>query len=150
MQECCPETDFMFPMLADIYYPIISQSDYGQPQKSWIYDRTILCNASNIGGPGEEEIKPEIFLQYQNTLIARSKTDIRISSSNDSNALTNILISNIRSPHGELFYKETAGPRSGKGTIYEVATFEPFINPFGTTEYYKMVWRRSESQAVTD
>jgi hypothetical protein len=150
MDLCCPETDFMFPMLADVYYPIISQNDYGQPQKRWVYDRTIVCNATNIGGAGEEEIKPEIFLQYQNTLVARSKVDIRISSNNDSNALTNVLISNIRNPSNVLIYKETAGPRSEKGTIYELATLEPFINPFGTIEYYKMVWRRSDSQAVTD
>lgn len=150
MNGCCPETDFMFPMLADIYYPIISQNDYGQPQKNWVYDRTVSCNATSVGGAGEEEVRPEIFLQYQNTLVARSKTDIRISSVNDSNALTNILVSNIRIQNGELLYKETAGPRSGKGTIYEIATFEPFMNPFGSIEYYKMVWRRSESQAVTD
>jgi hypothetical protein len=150
MEFCCPETDFMFPMLADIYYPIISQNDYGQPQKNWVYDRTISCNATSVGGAGQEEVKPEIFLQYQNTLIARSKSDIRVSSENDNNALTNILITNICNSYGDLIYKETAGPRSGKGTIYEIATLEPLVNPFGSIEYYKMVWRRSESQAVGD
>lgn len=150
MEACCPETDFMFPMTADIYYPIISQNEYGQPQKTWVYDQTIICNISGVGGSKEEEVRPEIFLQYQNVLIGRCKTDIRFSSNNDDNALTNILVSNIRTRFGEILYKETAGPRSGKGTIYEVATFEPFANPFGTIEYYKIVLRRSESQAVGD
>ena len=150
MEPCCPETDFMFPMLADIYYPIITQNNYGQPQKEWVYDRTIGCNATSVGGAGQEEIKPEIFIQYQNTLVARSKSDIRISSNNDSNALTNILITNIRDAYNNVLYKETAGPRSGRGTIYEIGTFEPFVNPFGKVEYYKILLRRTESQAVGD
>lgn len=149
MQGCCPESDFMYPMMADIYYPIITQNQYGQPNKEWIFDRTIVCNAAGVGGAGEEEIKPEIFLQYKNSLIARSKEDIRISSKNEKNATTNILITNIRNNFG-LIYEETAGPRQGRGTIYEVATLEPFVSPFGQIEYYKMLWRRTENQAVGD
>jgi hypothetical protein len=49
-----------------------------------------------------------------------------------------------------VFYKETAGPRTGRGTIYEIGTFEPFIGPFGEIEYYKMLWRRTENQTVGD
>jgi len=49
-----------------------------------------------------------------------------------------------------LIYKETAGPRAGKGTIYEIGTLEPFIGPFGDIEYYRMLWRRSENQDVND
>ena len=49
-----------------------------------------------------------------------------------------------------MIYKETAGPRSGKGTIYEMATVEPFTGPFGSVEYFKMLWRRTENQTVGD
>lgn len=150
MEICCPETDFMYPMIADIYYPIISQNSYGQPQKEWVFDRSVPLNATPVGGAGEEEIKPEVFLQYQNKLISRCKIDIRISSNSSSNAITNILVSNIRNSANEVVYIETAGPRSGKGTIYEVATFEPFIGPFGNIEYYKILLRRSENQTAGD
>lgn len=146
----CESTDFMYPMLADIYYPIISQGNYGEIEKSWIFDRTIACNASTVGGAGTEEIKPEVFFQHENKLVSRSRTDIRISSNEAKEAKTNVLITNIRSSSGELIYKETAGPRSGRGTIYEVATLEPFVGPFGNIEYYKMLWRRTENQAVGD
>ena len=146
----CEVTDFIYPMKADIYYPIITQNDYGQPNKEWVFDRTIVCNATNVGGAGEETVQPEIFLQYKNHLVSRTKSDIRISSKNDSNAITNILVTNIRNANDTLIYKETAGPRANRGTIYEVATVEPFINPFGSIEYYKMLWRRTESQAVKD
>lgn len=148
MDAC--EVDFLYPMKADIYYPIITQNQYGQPNKNWVFDRTVTCNATPVGGAGTEEIKPEVFLQYKDKLVARTKSDLRISSTEQLNAETNILITNIRSSNDLLIYKETAGPRAGKGTIYEVGTLEPFTGPFNDIEYYKMLWRRSENQDVQD
>lgn len=148
MNSC--DVDFLYPMKADIYYPIITQNDYGQANKNWVFDRTVTCNATPVGGAGTEEIKPEVFIQYKDKLVSRTKTDLRISSSNQLNAETNILITNIRSVNDLIIYKETAGPRAGKGTIYEVGTLEPFVGPFGDIEYYKMMWRRSENQDVQD
>ena len=150
MDQCCPETDFMYPMMADIYYPVISQTDYGQATKKWILDRTIILNATPVGGAGQEDIKPEIFLQYENKLVSRVKEDPRMSTSNGSNAITNILIANIRNAQDVLIYKETAGVRAGRGTIYELGTVEPFTGPFGSIEYYKMLLRRAENQTVGD
>jgi hypothetical protein len=146
----CEEPDFIFPLYADIYYPIISQGGYGEVKKTWVFDRTIICNATPVGGAGKEDIKPAEFLQYENKLIARSKTDLRITSEENKQAVTNILVTNIRTSNGELIYKETAGVRSGRGTIYEIATLEPFLGPFNTIEYYKMLWRRTENQSVGD
>ncbi len=148
MDAC--EVDFLYPMKADIYYPIISQNQYGQPNKNWVFDRTVTCNATPVGGAGTEQIKPEVFLQYKDKLVARTKSDLRISSTDQLNAETNILITNIRSSNDLLIYKETAGPRAGRGTIYEIGTLEPFIGPFNDIEYYNMLWRRSENQDVQD
>ena len=146
----CETTDFIYPMKADIYYPIITQNQYGQPNKEWVFDRTVVCNATTVGGAGTDELKPEVFLQYDVKLVARSKSDIRISGDGTNNAVSNILVTNIRNASDTLIYKETAGPRMGRGTIYEVGTIEPFINPFGNIEYYRMLWRRTENQAVGD
>jgi hypothetical protein len=148
--QCCESTDLNFPFYADIYYPIITQGGYGEIKKEWVFDRTIICNASSVGGAGEEEIKPAEFLQYENKLIARSRTDLRINSHEVNQALTNILITNIRNSAGELIYKETSGPRNNRGTIYEIATLEPFVGPFNNIEYFKMLWRRTENQSVGD
>ena len=148
---CCDDTtDFVYPMLADIYYPIITQGPFGEIKKEWVFDRTISCNATSVGGAGSEQIKPDMFLQYEDKLVVRSRGDLRIKSNLSQEATTNILITNIRLSHGQLIYKETAGPRAGKGTIYEVGTLEPFTGPFNSIEYYKMLWRRTESQAVGD
>ena len=146
----CEVTDFMYPMKADIYFPILTQGEYGQPKKDWVYDRTVICNATPVGGLGAEDIKPEAFLQYENKLIARTQNDPRLSSNNANNATTNILVTNVRDASDNIIYKETAGPRSGRGTIYEIATVEPFTGPFGSIEYYKMLWRRTENQTVGD
>jgi hypothetical protein len=149
----CESPDMVFTMLADLYYPIITQGNYGEIKKEWVLDRTIVCNAAPVGGASStdrEDIKPDLFLQYENKLIARTKKDPRVSSRNSQEAVTNILITNIRSSNSGIIYRETAGPRSGKGTIYEIATLEPFWGPFREIEYYKMVWRRTENQAVGD
>ena len=146
----CETTDFMYPMKADIYYPVITQTQYGQASRQWFYDRTIICNATSVGGAGTEQIKPEAFLQYEDRLIARTKTDPRTSSNNVDNAINNILITNIRNANDETIHRETAGSRSGRGTIYEVATVDPFTGPFGSVEYFKMLLRRTENQTIGD
>jgi hypothetical protein len=146
----CETTDFLYPMLADVYYPIIEQGTYGEVKKEWVLDRTLVCNATSVGGAGKEDIKPDMFLQYENKLVARFKTDLRLTSSNSKEATTNIVITNIRFPNGELVYKESAGPRAGKGTIYEIGTLEPYVGPFRNIEYYKVLLRRTENQAVGD
>lgn len=146
----CESTDFMFPMKADVYYPIITQGEYGQPKKDWVFDKTIACNVESARTVTGENIKADSFLQLENKLEARTKNDPRISSQKENNAITNILITNIRYSDNEIIYKETAGVRSGRATIYEVATVEPFTGAFRNTEYYKMIWRRSENQTVGD
>ena len=57
-------------------------------------------------------------------------------------------MSNIRDSSGNAIHLETSGPRAGKSTIFEIATQEPFVGPFGGIEYYKLVLRRSENQAA--
>jgi hypothetical protein len=62
--------------------------------------------------------------------------------------VTNVIVSNIKDKHGGPIYMETSGPRSGKSTIFEIATLEPHVGPFGDLDFYKLILRRSENQAV--
>jgi hypothetical protein len=145
----CETPDLYFPMLADVYFPIISQGAYGEVKKQWVFDRTIAMNAMAYSRKGAGEITPQIFLQYKDMLISRTKKDIRITSNESSEALTNILITNIRSgSSGQLIYLESAGTRAGRGTIYEIAVYDPHFAPYGEIDYYSMTLRRSENQAV--
>ena len=142
----CESSDFMFPMQASVYHPIIEQGDFGAIKKHWVLDRVFACTFSSGGSAFKEEVKPNVNITQNSVLVGRTKSDLRISSRDSKNSLTNILITDIRDQEGNLVYMETSGPRSGKGTLFEIATYEPFVGPFGTVESYKVVIRRSENQ----
>jgi hypothetical protein len=144
----CETPDYIFPMIADVYYPIVEQGAYGNIKKNWVLDRTIVCQFSVAGTALKEEIRPEVKLLQDTSLVGRVKTDIRFSSEEEKNALTNIIITNIRDRNGNIIYLETSGPRSGQPTIFELATFDPLLGPFGNIEHYKLILKRSENQAV--
>jgi hypothetical protein len=144
----CESISIIFPMLADIYYPIVDQGPYGNVKKNWIHDKTIACNFNSAGTAWKEDIKPNANITQDSIMLGRAKSDIRFSSVEGQNSITNILVTNIKDKDLNELYLETAGPRAGKSTLFEVATVEPFVGPFGSVEYYKIVVRRSENQAV--
>jgi len=142
----CETPDFAFPMLADVYYPIVEQGAYGDVKKNWVLDKTIACQFNTAGTANKEELRPEVKLIQDSSLIGRVKSDIRFSSEEQKNALTNIVVTNIRDKNGNLIYLAVSGPRAGQPTIFELATFDPFMGPFGNVEYYRILLRRSENQ----
>jgi hypothetical protein len=144
----CETTSIIFPMLADIYYPIVDQGAYGNVQKNWIHDKTIACNFSSAGSAFKEDIKPNVNITQDKIMLGRTRADIRFSSKNNQNSITNVIVTNIKNKDLNEIYVETAGPRAGKSTLFEVATVEPFTGPFGEVEYYRVVLRRSENQAT--
>lgn len=144
----CNTNDFMFPMQAEIYYPIVSQAAYGNVKKQWNLDKKIICNLNFAGSAFKEEVTPNVKITQDSLLIGRVKEDLRISSRDAKLAITNVIVTNIRDKNCNEIYVETAGPRAGKSTIFEIATQEPFVGPFGNVEYYKVILRRSENQAV--
>jgi hypothetical protein len=143
----CEATDFMYPMLADIYYPIVDQGAYGNLKKQWVLDRSIACNFSPTGQAASEEVRPNVNISKENILLGRTKTDLRIASNNSRNSITNVVVTNMRTKYEKDIYMETSGSRDGKSTLYEIASSEPVVGPFGNVEYYKVVLRRSENQA---
>ena len=145
----CDANDFMFPMQAEVFYPAVEQSAYGNVIKTWRLDRKFACSFNTAGTAFKEEVNPRVDITQDSLLIGRARQDIRISSLLQPNALTNIVVSNIVNSAGEEIYIETAGPRQGKSTIFEIATIQPFSGPFGSVEYYKIVLRRSENQGTT-
>ena len=96
------------------------------------------------------EISPAVFLQYKDLLIARTRHDLRLPSYSGvtSEALTNIMITNIRNNVGQQLHLETAGPRSGQGTLYEIASYDAHYAPYGDVDYYSFTLRRSENQVM--
>jgi hypothetical protein len=144
--ESCEDTDFMYPMKADVYYPIVEQGAYGNVTKTWIFNKTVVCNFSK-DGTVEEEVKPNVNITLKKVLTGRTKKDIRISQENNADAITNVVITNIRTRTDVPLYIETSGIRAGKSTIYEIESQSPIIGPFGDPDYYALAIRRSENQS---
>ena len=143
----CESTDFIYPLLVDIYYPVVDQGAYGNVKKQWILDRSIACNFSSFGTAGKEEVNPNVNITKDTVLLGRVRSDIRVGLNNSRNAITNVLLTNIRTAQEDAVYMETSGPRNGRSTIFEIATLEPVVGPFGSVEYHKVILRRSENQA---
>ena len=143
--ESCEDTDFLYPMKADVYYPIVEQGAYGNVQKTWVFNKTIICNFSK-DGTVDEEVKPNVNITLKKILMGRTKKDIRFSQENNADAITNVVITNIRTRTDVPLYIETSGVRAGKSTIYEIESQSPIIGPFGDPDYYALAIRRSENQ----
>jgi hypothetical protein len=148
MEIVCETTNVFYPLLADIYYPSVEQGAYGNVSKVWMLDATLACFFGPAGRKYMQEVKPNVQITQNSSLVGRTRSDIRISSRAAASAITNIIITNIRDTSGTPVYVETAGPRAGKSTIFEIATNDPIVGPFGKIEYYKVVIRRSENQGV--
>ena len=144
--ESCEDTDFLYPMKADVYYPIVEQGAYGNVQKTWVFNKTIICNFSK-DGTVDEEVKPNVNITLKKVLMGRTKKDIRFSQENNADAITNVVITNIRTKTDVPLYIETSGVRAGKSTIYEIESQSTIIGPFGDPDYYALAIRRSENQA---
>lgn len=143
----CETPDFQFPMQASIYYPLVSQGGYGQVEKTWVLDKIIACNFTPTTTVNKENIKPNLPIAEKMLLLGRTKTDIRVSKQEEKRAVTNVIVTNISDKLGNHIYLETSGPRAGKSTLFEIATIEPFMGPFGDIEHYSITLRRSENQA---
>jgi hypothetical protein len=136
-------------LIADVYYAISDSTAYGTISKTWVLDKTVLCNVEPTASLNKQDIKPVRGVYERSELLSgRVKTDIRKSSREIDNAFSNVIVTNIRDINDNEIYVETSGPRSGKSTIYEIASQTPFLNPFNSIDYYSIVLRRSENQGV--
>jgi len=112
----CETTDFIYPLLMDIYYPIVETGAYGNTKKTWVLDKSVACFFNPAGRKTKEDVNSESKIDLDNLIIGRVRTDIT-QSSNDSYSLTNIIIANIRDTTGNYIYNESAGVRKGSSTI---------------------------------
>lgn len=144
----CEDTSIIYPLLADIFYPITEQGAYGNVKKQWILDRTVAVALNPAGRKYAQQVQPNANITLDNNLVGRTKSDILSSTRESLNAVTNVIIANVRDANGTIIYNESSGIRAGKSTIFEVSTFTPIVGPFGSTDYYKLVVTRSENQAA--
>jgi hypothetical protein len=144
----CEPTDFLYPLLADVFYPMVEQGAYGNVKKQWVLDRTIAVALNPAGRKYQQQVQTNANITLDNSLVGRTRTDILTTSRESLSAVTNVIIANVRDTSGNVIYNESSGVRAGKSTIFEVSTFTPIVGPFGSTEYYKLVVSRSDNQAA--
>lgn len=139
-----------YPLIADVYYAIQSQNDFGEIDKQWEYNQSIRVDFSMSTNYKDQQIQADQMMWVQDMITGRTPTDIRKSDTSQLYSLTDILITNIRNDSGEYIYYETAGSRQGLSSLFEVAGLLPHNGPFGTNDYYKIVLKRSMMQELVD
>ena len=145
----CLDDNFLYPMTAEVYYSSVEQGQYGNIKKQWSKFKDIKCYfaSGNIRNKEEQQVQ-NVAILFDKVLSGRVPTDIRFDDMNGGVALTNLIITNISDGEGNPIYVETGGVRAGKSSIFEIATLSPYSGLFGKTEYYKIVIKRSDSQAI--
>lgn len=143
--------DNLFSMDMDIYYSTESQDKFGKEVKEWKFDRTASGYVELLGAVEADSLKNNVFFEYSNKLIGRTKADPRISVEGINYPITSIIITDIKDAKtGIYFYTESAGERSGESTIFEIMAVEPYVNPWNEIEYYKILFNRSDRQVLSN
>ena len=139
-----------FPLKADIFYAVQTQNDFGEVDKAWNFDRTVRIDMNTSTNYKDQQMQPDQFFWMQDMLNGRVDSDVRVSLDGAMYSLTDILIANIRNDSETEIYFETAGPRTGMSTLFEVAGLLPHNDPWGRNDYHKLVLKRSELQELVD
>lgn len=144
-------TDFKFPMSLDFYYATETQDKYGIEEKIWQRDQTLQGYVEILGAVDRQALKTGTFNEYEDKLIGRTKVDPRLSMNGIYYPITSILVTNIRNTTtNQEYYIEAAGGREGESTIYEIFAIEPYVNPWNEIEYWKILFNRSDTQALDE
>lgn len=146
--DCCSSSSIIFPMTAEVYYPSVEQSGYGNVRKTWMLNRVVAGSFSPAGSKIKEEVAPNVDISMDSLLTGMCPEDLRVTVDGENMSTTNVLITNIKDKHGNKLFTETSGPRAGQATLFEIATQQPHMSPFGGIEYYKLILRRSQNQGV--
>jgi len=145
--------DLFYPMTADVYYARQKQTDYGNVEKSWYFDRTINCSA--ITALSDRTFMAELkyknkSVDYNSNIYFRTNEDVRLKSNGDYYPITSIFITNIKDPSGQLAWLE---PDTIKytdevvKTIYEVLTVVPSFDIDHNIGMYRIYLTRSQKQS---
>jgi hypothetical protein len=140
----CETPDIVFPMTAEVFYPVVNQGAYGNVQEDWTLDKIVVGNFVKA----KSDLRANMFVQKDQILECRIKSDIRVSTNGSDYATLNVLVSNIKDRGGNEVYIERSGPRKGQSTLFEVVAQDPHIGPFGEIEYFELILRRSENQGT--
>lgn len=124
----------------------VGQNEFGEAEKVWQRDRTELESYFNIMGTVNlQGLKADTAFEYKKRLNGRFRfpSDPRVDFENKSHPISSILVTNIidKNSGQQLHLDENSNP-----IIFDVMSVDPFINPFGKIEYYKILLERADDQ----
>ena len=124
----------------------VGQNEFGEAEKVWQRDRTELESYFNVMGTANlQNLKADTFFEYKKRLNGRFRfpSDPRVDFENNSHPISSILVTNIidKNSGQQLHLDENSNP-----IIFDVMSVDPFINPFGKIEYYKILLERADYQ----
>lgn len=139
--------NILYPMTAEIFYSENKQNDFGNMERTWIFDRVIKCSA--VSAMADKTLNSElkstsIFFQYNSDIAFRTADDIQRKKGGTYYPITEILLTNIKDAEGYAVWTE----REDSNTQYEVQSFVPSYNAFHSVEFHRGYLTRSTKQHV--
>ena len=123
-----------------VYYSVQTQTLLGGIERTWVFDRTEMGSFRSTGNQ-------MYFVSEQNSwddvLVGETEEDLRIDSNGNLYPPSEVLVTFIR-PHRI----DTAGPRRGLNTTYELRASSPVEGPFGEVIHFNTQLVRSSDQGV--
>jgi hypothetical protein len=124
----------------------VGQNEWGEAIKVWGEDRVENNAYFNVMGTVNlQDLSADREFEYKKRLNGRFKfdSDPRKGSDGVYHPVSDILITNIMSGGKQLHTNHRGVP-----IIFEVMSVDPFIDPFGKIEYYKLLLERADDQEL--
>lgn len=126
----------------NVYHAVLAQDSMGRITKSWKFDRVERAFLSNVNS---KHLQIGTLNELFADLRGNTETDVRIDKYGNLYPLTEVLIT-VKSPS---IYKEHAGVRKNRNTLYELRTSDPVLGPFQEVLHFNIHLVRSADQNAT-
>jgi hypothetical protein len=124
-----------------VYFSTQTQDEWGAVRRAWRFDRT---ERGTVRQPKQMMFSVGDINAWNEHLVGHSEEDLRIDSDGNLYAPTEVLVTFVNPK-----YIETAGPRQGLPTTFELRSSTPVEGPFGEVLHFDIQLSRSSDQDVT-
>ena len=128
----------------------VGQNVYGESVKIWELDRNERQSYWNVMGTVNlQDLDADTNFKYKKRLNGRFKypSDPRVGLDGSAHPISDILITNI-CKKGDTGDVELQLNANGTPIVFEVMSVDPFIDPWGNIEYYKVLLERADDQQI--
>ena len=141
------QDEFGVPYYANVMQEA-GQNIYGEAEKVYRYDRNAEFAYFNVMGTVNlQDLTADREFEYKKRLNGRFRypSDPRLDNDGNYHPISSILVSNIiNKKSGQQLHLD----ENGNPIIFEVMSVDPFIDPFGKIEYYKLLLERADDQEL--